>query len=317
MIAWGLRADAAGPSLDEQLQAAYRSAEQAVSEGDARTADFWMGRYLGLTAFNQQTPRGYADLIPLFERRADLIPTAFVSGEYSEDFLEFFIHGPQLLWGVPDELIGEGGRVAVRTFTDEQYFVQVVASPVLEAWAIMREPPYSMVILPLGATDPPAVIVAGRLQHGEPVQHFPKVPLNADGHFLHFVWPIELHDLEGDGTPEIWLRYNEAGGSGFSQVLEIYKIAEDQLALFKRFEGLAEGIARRLPDGRVEVAEGTTDRPLTGHLGYDQHQVETFEFRQGEFVKVGERYIPHLLWSDEWQRYYFGDDHRIARRDTR
>ena len=58
-------------------------------------------------------------------------------------------------------------------------------------------------------------------------------------------------------------------------------------------------------DGRIEVAEGTTNRGMTGHLGYDQHHIETFEYREGEFTKTAERYIPHLLWSREWQRYYF------------
>jgi hypothetical protein len=82
---------------------------------------------------------------------------------------------------------------------------------------------------------------------------------------------------------------------------------EKALALFKRFEGPMEGVARRLEDGTIEVAEGFTDQPLTGHMGFDQHHIETFAFQQGEFVKVAERDVPHLLWSDAWEPYYFSE----------
>ena len=90
------------------------------------------------------------------------------------------------------------------------------------------------------------------------------------------------------------------------------------LVLFKRFEGPMEGVTRRLEDGTIEVAEGFTDKELTGHLGFDQHHIETFAFQQGEFVKVAERSVPHLLWGEEWRSYYFGEGHqKTARRDTR
>ena len=37
----------------------------------------------------------------------------------------------------------------------------------------------------------------------------------------------------------------------------VYKIENDEkLVLFKSFEGVAEGIARRLPDGKIEVGNG-------------------------------------------------------------
>jgi len=294
--------------LDPQSQqAAYDNAARAIAGKDRRKADFWLARYLGAT-FSADTARGYADLIPLFDQREDLVPTAFISGRYSHRFLDFFVRGTYELWGVPHERVSEADATFIaRTFSDGPYVVELVVSPALEGWAIIGDNP-SIAVIPLVSAEPPAVLVAGIRREGEPVRAFPRVALNADGNRLQYIWPIEAHDLEGDGTPEIWIRYNEAWADGFSQVLEIYKIEhEAALVLFKRFEGPMEGIARRVEDGTIEVAEGFTNKELTGHLGFDQHHIETFAFQQGEFVKVAERNVPHLLWSDAWELYYFGE----------
>jgi len=124
-------------------------------------------------------------------------------------------------------------------------------------------------------------------------------------HHIQHVWPLEFHDLNGDGRDELWVRYNEAWADGFSQSLAIYKIKENGLELVKKFEGEAEGIARRLPDGRIEVGTGFTDKEATGHMGYDKHRLEIMEYKDGKFVKVSERDVPHILWSKGWEKYYF------------
>ena len=109
-------------------------------------------------------------------------------------------------------------------------------------------------------------------------------------------------DRINDGIPEIWLRYNKAWGTGFSQELLIYKITNNSLKLFKKFEGVAEGIARRLDDGKVEVAKGFGN---TGHMVYEQPYFETWEYKDGNFEKVSEKYVPNMLWTDKWKEYYF------------
>lgn len=301
-------------TLDMQLQSIYDQAVQAIAGKDRRKADFWLARYLGVATFSAGTARGYADLIPLFDQQEDLVPTAFISGHYSDHFLDFFIRGTYELWVAPTDRV----RAADATFrvgpsSHGRYEAEVIVSPVLESWIIMKpdmkpDDEFSKAVIPLVAVDPPARLVVGIHAEGEAVRYLPEIALNADGNFLQYLWPLEWHDVDGDGTPEIWVRYNEAWGDGFSQVLEIYKIEHEAvLVLFKRFEGSAEGIARRLEDGTIEVAEGFTDQALTGHMGFDQHHIETFAFRQGEFVKVAERDAPHLLWSDEWETYYFGE----------
>lgn len=140
------------------------------------------------------------------------------------------------------------------------------------------------------------------------MKYFAKHYIDTDKHFLHYIWPIEFHDLNGDKAPEIWIRYIMAWADGFSQRLDIYQIKDDkELILLKRFEGNAEGIARRLKNGFIEVGEGFTNKEATGHQYYDQRHIQTFEYRNGDFIKISEKDVPHILWNTDWTKYYFED----------
>ncbi len=296
--------------LDKKLEGIYKKAEAAIAAGDIEVSDFWMARYMGLTFSAEGTKKNYSDLFPLFQRRKDLSgATALISSKFSDDFISFFMLGMHEFWGIPDKGVREDDKeFAVLGDAHGDYFAQWIISPRLETWNLMRE--NRIAAIPLISSEKPAFVVAGKLEDGKPDVYFPNVNINSDGRFLHYVWPIEFHDLDNDGIPEMWLRYNEAWATGFSQTLAIYKIKDGkELVLFKKFEGEAEGIARRLPDGRIEVAESfsKTDQ---GHLGYELHHFEIFEFKNGEFVKVSERDEPNILWSDAWEKYYFGKNNK-------
>lgn len=299
---------AAEQNLEVKLKTTYQKAEKAIQENRIQESDFWLARYMGLTAFNEATERNYTDLYPLFKVRKDLVPTAFISGQYSDDFIDFFIRGPFELWGIPDEGVKEDVfEFSVRGDTDKDYFAQIVISPRLESWSILKKK-NSVSVIPLIDSEKAPFIVSGKLKDGKPVKYFTKHYIDTDKHFLHYIWPIEFHDLNGDKVPEIWIRYIMAWADGFSQRLDIYQIKDDkELILLKRFEGNAEGIARRLKNGLIEVGEGFTNKEATGHLGYDQHHIQTFEYKNGDFVKISEKDVPHILWNTDWTKYYFED----------
>ena len=185
---------------------------------------------------------------------------------------------------------------------DGNYYVVVNAYPFIEAWSVAgEEAVYSTAVIASGSKP---FIESGELTDGKSSKQFDKVELDV---LLQHVWRPEFHDLDNDGIPEIWIRYNRTMGTGFSQELIIYKIKGDKLVLFKKFTGSPEGIARRLEDGKIEVAEGFTNKEATGHLGYDQHHFEIFEYKNGEFVKVSEKDLPHILRSEAWKDYYFAN----------
>jgi len=77
----------------EQLKVFYKKAKKAIAEGKIHEADFWMARYMGIRT-------GVDGLEALIKKR-DLKPTAFISGKFSESFLEFFVFSPTAFWDRP------------------------------------------------------------------------------------------------------------------------------------------------------------------------------------------------------------------------
>lgn len=288
--------------LEKQLAQTYKNAEDATAKGDIEQSDFWLARYMGLTATDEKTSRGYPDLITLFKKREDLKPTAFISGKYDDSFIEFYARGTCGMWGAPDEGIDkEKGEFVVQSFSDDRYFVEITASPRLENWSILKKPAV-VAVIPLGKNP---VIHSGKLDKDKAVKHFKNMPFDVGESFIHYVWQPEMHDLDGDGIPEIWIRYIKAWADGFSQELAIYKIKDDsELVLLKQFSGEAEGIARRLDGNKVEVGTGFTDKNLV-HIGFDQTRLEMWEYKDGKFIKTSEKSVSHILWSKEWEKYYF------------
>ena len=288
--------------LDKQLEQIYTNAENATAKGNVEQSDFWMARYMGITALDEKTKKGYPDLIPLFKKREDLKPTAFISGKFDDSFIEFYARGVCGMWGAPGDGIDQEKReFTIQSYSDDHYYVEITASPRLENWSILKQP-VVVAVIPLGVKP---LIHSGKLENGKAVKHFKEMPFDIGESFIHYVWTPEMHDLDGDGIPEIWIRYIKAWADGFSQELAIYKVKDDsELVLMKQFSGEAEGIARRLDGNKVEVGTGFTNENV-GHMGFDQTHLETWEYKDGVFIKIAEKNVPHVLWTKEWEKYYF------------
>lgn len=294
--------------LDSQLEQFYKEAEQAIKEEDHQKSDFYSARYMGKSLFNEDTDKSITDLYPLFKEQ-NLLSTSLLSRAYDMEFIEWFVYSPARYWA-NDMVIWEDIQYAfkINGAGNGNYYVVISAYPFIEAWSVTgQETAYSTAFVAL-AKKP--FIVSGELTDGKSSKEFEEVELDVYDLALQHIWKPEFHDLDNDGIPEIWLRYNITQGTGFFQELVIYKIENDKLLLFKKFTGDAEGIARRLEDGTIEVAEGFTDSKATGHLGYDQHHFETFEYKNGEFVKVSEKDVPHILHSEVWKDYYLAEQER-------
>jgi len=281
----------------EQLKVFYKKAEKAISVGNMREADFWMARHMAIRT-------GSEGLWPLFKKR-DLKPTAFISGKFSESFLEFFILSPTMFWDRPKGAFSEKLRsFAIIGSEGQGYYAYLYGSPALEDWSIIKEKPEQAVI-PFIAYNPPPELRVGHLGKDKPSDSPIKYIIQTDEKYIQTVFPIEFVNLDGDKVPAIFLRYNVAWSDGFEQRLDILKIVGKKLMLLKRFSGECEGLARRLPDGKIEVGEGYPSKEGLGHLFYDRFRIETWEYKNKTFVKVGERTLKHILWTDEWQKYYF------------
>ncbi len=294
--------------LENILKTFYQKAETAVLNNDRVESDYWMARYIGLTsAFHTRTKRNPIDLTPLYKKRVDLChPARFISPLYCKGFLDFYFFGTNQLWFANQTRINKDRMVAISANKDSNspYYARLFAYPSLSTWALINlKGEVTDYVVPMGSRTPAPYLSTGKINEKGELVDFPPLPLDVSGGDIHFVWPIEFHDL--GGAHMVWVRYNIGKADGFVQCLQIFKIVDHQQPiLVKTFIGDYAGIARRLPDGTVQVGSGDTDKKA-GLLLYEITRLQTWEYKNGEFVKKDEVKVPNILWSDGWKHYYF------------
>ena len=279
------------------FQEILKKAGDAVAKNERKQADFYLARYLGLAARENTGAHGVQDLDELIKKRR-LAPKAFIPGDWDKDFIDWFERELYPRWGVEKGRVREKARsfeIGTTAYGDK-YFVTVVAYPEMELWYLLENGLGTRrLVLAMGSvSDRPTVFFGKTLKNRAPFQSSP-LTLDTKKRSLHYLWKPRFFDLDQDGVPEVWLRYNLAWGNGFSQVLECYRIQNDsELSLFRRFQSDFNGIARAMPDGRVEVG-------ATAGEGY--HFV-TWKYDKGAFQKDSEEDRPFLLKSALWKEYF-------------
>jgi hypothetical protein len=291
------------PAAD--FDALYKKAEAAFAARDSQHADFYVARYLGLAAADSASGKGVADIDRLYVTHPPT-PVAFLSSVYDPGFMDWFEKAMLPLWGVSEDRVREKyGSVEVRSVREGKRFAVVTAYPKIEAWfrADDTQAGSKRLLLAVGssAKGRRATLIAGVYADGRRPVSFKPMELNSQSHALQYVWEPFFSDVDGDGTPELWIRYNLTWGNGFTQFLDIYRMDEKELTLLKRFTGANEGLARRTAAGKVETATGRGSMGGLSHFEYDTHRLQTWEWRNGAFEKTEERDIPHLLRSGAWR----------------
>ena len=263
------------------------------SKVEDQSSDFYIAKRLAMAYAGDKINEGLKELEPLLSTRG-LAPVSFISGNFDENFLNWFFVGTYAMWNVSDTAINElNNSFTIIDSNQGDYSAFIVASPYVEGWAVIGGKDEFNGILILGKN--PKILFKNQKESTS----F-SIDINSENG-LQYVWPIEFYDIDKDGVPEIWIRYNNAWADGFSQELSVYKIQNNQLKFLKQFSGTAEGLARRLSNGRVEVANGFGE---SGHLGFDKYKLQTWEYKNGDFVKISEKTIPHVLLGKDWIEYY-------------
>ncbi len=295
--------------LEKTLAAWFKNAEKAAKKGDIRECDFWVARYLGVTeSYGGMTQRNYFDFVPVFQERRDLQkPSALISGGYDKEFVLFFFGASRLLWNVPEENIYPDKYVALRSNTDEAYAAQFVAYPELRTWTSVIEGKQKIIASPMGSAVKKPYIRAGKVSPEKKVKYFEPYYLELDPHqAVQYVWNIEFHDITFDGVPEIWVRYNLASLTGFTQVLSVFKIEDDiRIRPYRKYTGHPEGLAMRLEKGDIITGRGFS-KSGKPHLEFESFRIETWKFEGEDYIKQDKaKEMKHILLSDEWKKYYF------------
>jgi len=282
-------------------------ANKALNAANKKRADYYAARYLAVCGTGTTDGCSEAALQAFIKNRR-LSPKGFLSADWDPGFLDWFERAPRESWDVDDSRVREKYRSfeISRSTYGKRYFATIVAYPELELWYEVKNGIVSRpLVLTMGSFRERPTIFFGKILYGQSSRQFSPLFLDTQKKTLHYVWKPEFFDLDGDDLPEVWIRYNIAWGNGFSQVLEVYKIRnERELILLKRFQGTPEGIARRLPNGHVEVARRLTSQGATGSAPKDKHHLETWEYDAGEFKKVSEEDIPFILDSPGWAEYF-------------
>ncbi len=296
------------PKIPETLyQAMQKNAENAIAAGDKKEADFWMARYLGLSSTDPGSGHSSNDLDMLIKKRK-LAPKGFISSDWDKDFIEWFEKSIYPRWGADENKIRtkQHSFVVAETRYQEKYFVTVVAYPELELWHVVENGLVSRpLLLVMGSFSERPTLFFGKIFKGAPSFQFNPLFLDTKKRSLHYVWKPEFYDLDQDGIPEVWVRFNISWGNGFSQILDIYRIHNDsELVLLKRFQSGDEGFVRRLSDGQVELGSAFGSQKIQSRLSNDRHHLETWQYQKGEFKKISEQDVPFLLKSSDWKNYF-------------
>lgn len=292
-----LCASTTGFAAVSETPALLKDAEKALDRSDRKKADFYIARWMGLCR-KEAAACDETALAPLLKKR-NLGPRAFLPGEWDPGFLDWFEKGIRARWGVAEDRVRAGARsfeIAQATY-DQRFFVTVVAYPELELWHVLEKGIVSRpLLLPMGSYRDRPTLFFGKLLKGSSVQSRPFF-LDTKKRSLHYVWKPEFVDADGDGTVELWLRFNLAWGNGFLQVLDVYRIRDEKdLVLIRRFEAV-NGYARRAPDGTVEVVQ-------TPRFAAQNQESQTWVYKEGAFLQTGSEQVPSVLSSPDWRSVY-------------
>lgn len=280
----------------------YKKSEQSLDDGDRPRADFYLARLLAA----RETGKSVPDLELLLEKRRPEI-SGFLPLAWDAEFLRWFESSALRQWDVPADGIQEKlGSIEIGRASQNHYEAVIAAFPEIQSWFLTDTHGNSVkpiIVAAASSKKKPFLLVTRHTATAYKIFYTAKLPVG-NRSLLH-VWKPLIDDLDGDGTPEIWIRYDLAWGNGFAEKLEIYKIAaNDRLELYREFFGENEGIARRIASTRVEVGTAFGSRSDLSRIEYDRHRLETFEFSEGKFKKTDSVEIPHLLKSPEWKKYY-------------
>lgn len=282
-------------------------AQKALNAANKKRADYYAARYLAVCGTGSANGCSEVDLQAFIKNRK-LSPKGFLSADWDPGFLDWFERAPRESWGVEDNRVREKYRSfeISQSAYGKRYFATIVAYPELELWYEVKNGIASRpLLLTMGSFRERPTIFFGKILNGQSLHQFSPLFLDTQKKTLHYVWKPEFFDLDGDDLPEVWIRFNIAWGNGFSQVLDIYKIKDErELVLFKRFQGIPEGMVRRLPDGHVEVASRVSSQRTADSAPKDKHHLETWEYDAGEFKKISEEEVPFILETPEWAEYF-------------
>lgn len=281
-----------GESASENPETFLERASRLLRDRDRRGADFWFARYLGAVT---SEPLSDAASEFLLDRRLD--PKVFTTPNPDSAYLEWMERTNREQWSPADpRQVREAQRsVEIASSAQDRYRASVVAYPEIQRWYATQGPNVlRQLVLAVGRIDRrPVLFVAGE-SGGQP-RYLRPIVLYEQTAMLLYARAPEFHDADGDGVPEVWVRYALLWHDGPAEALSVYRIGAERPELVRQFLAGTGGLVRRLGDGTVEINRSAENGRFLR---------ESWACSDGEFQLLGQESLETAEWrGDGWRDY--------------
>lgn len=295
-----------GQTKENNFVSMLNKADSCITSGDKEKAYYYITRYAGLALRDSSEKMKVEDINPLITRM-DIKSTAFISGKFSPDFLDWFIFSTYYMWGVPNGFTNEEYNSTILTQSwDNNYEASIIGKPVIEAWSIVGKGngEINNAYLHLIDNKKPPRIVVGKINEPDKEPCVYELPNN--DLYYHYFWMPILKDVDNDGKTELIVRYDVVRGDGFFQECNVFSITDTSLVLLDSIKGDPEGIAWYKGDNIFQTGASIPSSSDLGHLEFDLFEIKDYKLLNGKFKMIKkEKPVTNILWTDEFKKYFY------------
>ena len=284
--------------------------EDAISRRDIPHADFLIARYLGASFEKGETLKSHNRLLPYFKRHPGWAPTHFISGKYSNEFIDFFSRGSWSIWGDASRSNNpRHSKILLEEGTYGNKAVVIWGTPSYRNLYVLTDP-IPRLLTVIGSED--TRIVFEQKNKGGSWDYCKRNAMNREG-TIQYIWEPEFIDLDNDGRRELLIRYNVMMADGYRQILDIYDISSFcQPELLRTFIGI-HGIATHHHNSIVVSNETSLDGKSI--LSQDRQKFRSFRLEKGKFIKISETLEDNFLWKSDWMKRVKAVAEKMKRKD--
>jgi len=297
-------------SSQPQLPNDIKAIGDAIDQGEINLTDFLIARVLGASFKNDKTFETHRRLVPSLRRHPGWAPTHFISGRYSDEFIDFFSRGSWSMWGGPSRSHDRRHKkIVLKEAKHGDTAVVIWGTPTYRNWYVIA-PRKITVLTVIGSHD--TWIIFGKRNTSGKWDDCKRNDMNREGS-IQYVWKPQFIDLDNDGERELLVRYNVMMADGYRQILDIYDISSFcQPELLRTFIGI-HGIATQHRNSIVVSDETSLDGKAI--LSQDRQKFRSFRLEKGAFIKISETLEDNFLWEGDWMKRVKAVAEKMRRKD--
>lgn len=270
--------------------------EKYYDENKLNEANFYLALHINneIEDFQTEIPNIFDKLI---ER--GMKSTSFIDGQYSFEFLTFFFSDTLFQWN--SNIYDENSHVILTRVgknEDNNLYAAVWGRPRMEMWSVIGDDSNNSFLLGYADAD---VVVGNYNSNDQPI---PCNAFNLSGPFTHLYNPT-FFDIDKDGFPEMFIKFNLNVADGFIQSLNIYKSKNNndfcERSLIKEFSARNGFIKQK--GNKITIGVQKRD-DSEAWLGASLHEVTEVHYdgKNESIIKV--ETIPNVLRGSDTSYWY-------------